>query len=325
MLRLGGTPEPIRWTRSDDFAIPNLMIKHTIHEHWLDGLHGPMRYWQSEPNHGLPVVFVHGYGAMIEHWQAIARPIAREHTFIALDLYYFGKSKIPSRRPERQIWADQIAELIAVTCSEPPIVVGHSMGGMAAVQLAQDYPHFVRGLVLVASTGISYPGFQPSPLDQALFGVTSAPMIGEMITGVVANRIGVSRFLSTAYYNQKQVTRHLINQFTRPLQRAGGQQAYLSVTRVFPELYLDTERGPLDIPALLIWGKHDRSVPVELATQFKQQLLPQAQIAIMPGTAHCPFDEAPQQFCNVLLPWLNQVRNDSTGSTDVAKLTPPAL
>jgi pimeloyl-ACP methyl ester carboxylesterase len=285
------------------------MIKHTIQEHWLDGLHGPMRYWQSQPRHGLPVVFVHGYGAMIEHWQAVTRPVAREHTFIALDLYYFGKSKIPSKRPTRKIWADQIAELIAVTCPEPPIVVGHSMGGMAAVQLAQDYPDFVRGLVLVAPTGLTYPGYQPSPLDNAIFGVTSAPMIGEVITGVVANRIGVSRFLSTAYYNQKQITPHLIKQFTRPLQRAGGQQAYLSVTRVFPELYLDIDRGMLDIPALLIWGQHDRSVPFALAEQFKQKLLPQAQITQLPNTAHCPFDETPRQFCDVLLPWIKQVQH----------------
>jgi pimeloyl-ACP methyl ester carboxylesterase len=292
------------------------MITHTIHQHWLDGLHGPMRYWQSAPKQGVPVVFVHGYGAMIEHWQAVARPVAQEHTFIALDLYYFGQSKIPSRRPERKIWADQIAELIAVTCSEPPIVVGHSMGGMAAVQLAQDYPQFVRGLVLVAPTGISYPDYQPSPLDQALFGVTSAPMIGEMITGVVANRIGVSRFLSNAYYDQKQVTPRLIKQFTRPLRRFGGQQAYLAVTRVFPDLYLDTQRGPLDVPTLLIWGKHDRSVPIELAEQFKQQLLPNAELVTIPNTAHCPFDEAPQQFCEVLLPWLNRLQSTSIGARE---------
>ncbi|NTW03086.1 MAG: alpha/beta hydrolase, partial [Oscillochloris sp.] len=67
------------------------------------------------------------------------------------------------------------------------------------------------------------------------------------------------------------------------------------------------EKGKVEVPTLLIWGERDASIPPQLAEYFKQTLLPQAEIAIIPESGHCPFDETPQEFCDILLPWLEQV------------------
>jgi pimeloyl-ACP methyl ester carboxylesterase len=280
--------------------------RHTITERWLDGLHGAVRYWHSAPQQRLPVLLIHGYGAMIEHWQAVMRPIARQHTMLALDLHNFGQSAIV-KQPSRQLWAEQCAELISAACHGPAVVVGHSMGGSVAAQLAQSYPQLVRGLVLVDSTGLNDPTNQPSTLDNAIFSLARAPGVGELLAGLAANKQGARQGLLAAYYRKEKVTPELVEQFSRPLRRPGGPAAYLAATRAFPDLFLDAKPGDISCPALLIWGEHDRSVPPALAAYFKRTLLPQAEIAIIPASGHCPFDETPQPFCDILLPWLSRV------------------
>lgn len=288
------------------------MTTYTINEHYLEGQHGPMRYWASAPQHGLPVVLIHGYGAMIEHWRAVMRPIAARHSLTAVDLHYFGQSAIPSVPPSRKLWADQVAELIATTCAGPAIVVGHSMGGMVAAQLAQDYPWLVRGLVLANSTGLNDPQNQPSAFDQAIFGLIRSSGVGDILAGLVGNRVGAQQGLRSAYYRKERVTPALVEQFTAPLRRPGGPQAYLAVSRAFPTLFLDAKPGSITAPTLLLWGEHDGAVPPALAAYFQRMLVPQADIVILPDVGHCPFDEDPDAFATTLLAWIERLVIDSS-------------
>ncbi len=280
------------------------MNTNTIVERWFAGRYGAVRYWESGPKRGLPVLLIHGYGAMIEHWRAIMRPIAEQHTLYALDLHFFGRSAIPSEPPSRDLWAAQVAEFIAAVCPGPAIVVGHSMGGMVAAQLTISYPFLVQGLVLTATTGLNDSRNQPSTLDNFFFSVARAPGIGETLAGVIANERGARQGLLAAYYRKERVTPELVEQFAAPLRRPGGPAAYLAVTRAFPRLFLAAERGAIKVPTLLLWGAEDRSVPVALAEYFKRTLIPQADIAIIPESGHCAFDETPEACLEILLPWI---------------------
>lgn len=280
------------------------MSTNTIVERWFEGRYGAVRYWESAPQRGSPVLLIHGYGAMIEHWRAIMRPIAERHTLYALDLHFFGRSDIPAEPPSRELWANQVAEFIAAVCPGPAIVAGHSMGGMVAAQLAISYPFLVRGLALVDATGLNDPTNQPSALDNFFFTVARAPGIGETLAGLVANDRGARQGLLAAYYRKERVTPELVEQFAAPLRRPGGPAAYLAVTRAFPRLFLDAERGAISAPTLLLWGAEDRSVPPALAHYYQRTLIPQADIAIIPASGHCPFDETPEAFLDILLPWM---------------------
>lgn len=284
------------------------MTTHSISEYWLEGLYGPMRYWHSAPRHGLPIFLIHGYGGMIEHWRSVMRPIAQHHSVIAPDLYFFGQSAIPYVQPSRHLWSDQIAELIAEVAHGPAILIGHSMGGMVAAQTAHDYPKLVRGLVLVNSTGLNGPKNLPLPIDfDDLFrNVMQSPGIGEMFANLLGNTIGARQGLFSTYHRKERITPELIEQFSAPLRRKGGREAYLAVSRTFPELFLNFQKGDVSVPTLLIWGERDTSVPPKVATAFKNSLFPQAEISFIPESGHCPFDETPEEFCNILLPWLAQ-------------------
>ncbi|MCU0490373.1 MAG: alpha/beta fold hydrolase [Chloroflexaceae bacterium] len=277
--------------------------RYSITERYTEGPYGPVRYWESEPKQGLPVVLVHGYGALIEHWRRVMRPIASVHSLYAIDLYNFGYSARLKVPPSKDIWAQQLASFVEKVIGQPAVIVGHSMGGMAAIQCAANHPQWVKGLVSVCNSGILNPERPPSDLDMFLFQATSAPLVGELIAALAANELAVRQGLNAAYFRKERVTPELVEAFVGPIRRY-GTGSYLAVTRSFNNLVLDVPAGRITAPALLIWGAEDRSIPPTIAPLVQQRILPQAPLEIIPQSGHCPFDETPDEFCNILLPWL---------------------
>ena len=48
-------------------------------------------------------------------------------------------------------------------------------------------------------------------------------------------------------------------------------------------------------------------MPPALGAYFKRTLLPQAELAVIPESGHCPFDETPEAFLDLLLPWIERL------------------
>jgi pimeloyl-ACP methyl ester carboxylesterase len=104
---------------------------------------------------GPPVVFVHGLFGQGKNWTTIAKALADGHRVTLLDLPNHGHSP----------WTDRVdyldmAELVAAeleTLGEPATLVGHSMGGKVAMQLALRRPELLRALVVVDIAPVSYP------------------------------------------------------------------------------------------------------------------------------------------------------------------------
>jgi pimeloyl-ACP methyl ester carboxylesterase len=280
--------------------------RYQVSEQYLEGAHGPMRYWASAPRQGLPLLFIHGYGALIEHWRPIMRQVARRHSFYALDLYGFGYSARPAGLSTRERWAEQAATFISEVIGEPAVVIGHSMGGVAASELARSRPELTRALVLVNSSGMQ-PYERPlTPTDRALLGLIGAPLLGETVAGIFGNEWGVRQSLLASYHRKERVTPELVKTFAGPLQRYGAG-SYLNTTRNAENLVIKLRAGEYERPALLIWGAEDRAIPPSDAEAIKRHVLPHAEVALLPDSGHCPFDETPEAFCEALLPWVDQL------------------
>jgi pimeloyl-ACP methyl ester carboxylesterase len=283
--------------------------RYNVTEHYLQGEYGPMRYWSSAPRQGLPVLFIHGYGALIEHWRPIMRPVVREHSFFALDLYGFGYSARPTGLSTRERWANQAATFIDAVIGEPAIIVGHSMGGVVATELARRHPALVRGLVLVNSSGMQ-PYERPlTQTDRFMLGLIGAPLLGETVAGVFANEWGVRQGLLASYHRKERVTPELVQTFAGPIRKYGAG-SYLATTRNSENLVIALQPGEYQGPSLLIWGAEDRSIPPSDADAIKRLVLPQAEIALLADSGHCPFDETPEAFCDALLPWLGRLAQE---------------
>jgi pimeloyl-ACP methyl ester carboxylesterase len=104
---------------------------------------------------GPRVVFVHGLFGQGKNWTTIARGLAGNHRVTLLDLPNHGHSPWT----ERVDYLD-MAELVATELEqfgEPVTLVGHSMGGKVAMQLALRRPELLRALVVVDIAPVSYP------------------------------------------------------------------------------------------------------------------------------------------------------------------------
>lgn len=281
-------------------------IRRSINEHYFTGPLGPVRYWSSAPQQGLPIVLIHGYGALIEHWKPVMRAIARRHTLYALDLYGFGYSARPAGTPGKVRWAEQVAAFVAEVVGRPAVIVGHSMGGVVATEVARSFPQHTHALVLVNSSGLQNLDRPLSPTDRFLLGLIGAPFFGETMAGLMGNPWGVRQALRQAYHRKERVTPELVATFSGPLRRYGAG-SYLAVSRNMEGLTIRLQPGEITVPSLLIWGAEDESLPPAHGEMIQQRMLPQAELRILPDSGHCPFDETPQEFCDVLLPWLNRL------------------
>jgi pimeloyl-ACP methyl ester carboxylesterase len=104
---------------------------------------------------GPRVVFVHGLFGQGKNWTTIAKGLADSHRVTLIDLPNHGHSP----------WTDRVdyldmAELVATELEqlgEPVTLVGHSMGGKVAMQLALRRPELLRALVVVDIAPVSYP------------------------------------------------------------------------------------------------------------------------------------------------------------------------
>jgi pimeloyl-ACP methyl ester carboxylesterase len=280
-----------------------------MQEHWLQGAHGSIRCQASTQQHGLPLLLIHGYGAPLEHWNRVLPLLQAQHTPYMFDLYNFGFSAGLNTTPRKEIWSAQAAHVIQQLIGQPVVAVGHSMGGMVAAQLAYEYPHLVRALVLVNSAGQSITS-PIAPFQQNLFGLkletALLPGMGQLLQGFeqATGSWVMQQSLRTSYYRQDRITPDLVEAFSAPLRKPGRLEEYMAVLNEGERLVLDFPPGAVQQPSLIIWGGADYAMPPVMATTFRWSLLPEAELHIIPQTGHSPFDEDPHAFCEVLQPWL---------------------
>lgn len=96
------------------------------------------------------VLFLHGIGNSGESWQRVIQDLPSDIRVVVIDLLGFGKSPRPgwaiynAKTQARSV----IATFLKLNIRQPVIIVGHSLGGLVAVEVAHRYPLIVRSLVL---------------------------------------------------------------------------------------------------------------------------------------------------------------------------------
>lgn len=100
---------------------------------------------------GQPLLFIHGLGSSSRDWEYQLPFFALRYQTIAFDLRGHGRSQKPPGPYSMSLFAKDTAELIKSLGIAPVHVVGISLGGMIAFQLAVDHPELIRSLVIVNS------------------------------------------------------------------------------------------------------------------------------------------------------------------------------
>lgn len=100
---------------------------------------------------GKTIVLVHGWGCNRKFFKPQVDALSAHHRVISLDLRGHGMSDAPDQDYTMQVFADDIAWLCARLGVRKPMLVGHSMGGNAILELAARHPDVAGGIVLIDS------------------------------------------------------------------------------------------------------------------------------------------------------------------------------
>lgn len=104
---------------------------------------------------GAPLIILHGLFGSARNWAGISKHLAKTHRVYTLDLRNHGSSGQTSSMTYSEMAAD-VAEFLHARNISAPIVMGHSMGGKVAMQLALEDPDVLKGLLVVDIAPVSY-------------------------------------------------------------------------------------------------------------------------------------------------------------------------
>jgi pimeloyl-ACP methyl ester carboxylesterase len=147
-----------------------------MRETMIDGLAGPVRALEDGSGDGVPVLFIHSFAGSSAQWSPQLKHASQTRRAVAIDLHGHGRSDASTGAPyDVGSFADDIAAAAEGLDLERFVLVGHSLGGAAAISYAADYPQRVAGLVLVAT-----PGRLPDEQVRGILGSLSRDYDGTM-------------------------------------------------------------------------------------------------------------------------------------------------
>ena len=253
------------------------------------------------------IVFVHGLSGSWQNWLAQLPDFAASHRVLALDLPGFGRSPMPRQEISIAGYARILDGLLAARGIDAAVVVGNSMGGFIAAELAIAVPQRVERLVLVSAAGLST--YNEPQATRAL------PMLrrGErLLAATTAWAAARSDTLTRRPRLRRELLRLVAAHPERlPAALAAEQMRGAGTPGFFDALasilgYDMRERLPeIACPTLVVWGDRDRLISVRDADTF-EQLIPNARKVVFPDTGHVAMLERPAQFNALLEDFLNE-------------------
>ena len=264
-------------------------------------VHGHRRAYRMM-GEGPPVLLLHGIGDSSRGWRPLMPALAEHYTVIAPDLLGHGESAKPRADYSVAAYANGMRDLLEILGVERATIVGHSLGGGVAAQLAYQYPGRCERLVLVATGGVSREVSPILRIAAAPFAELSLPVVHLSPTriGVVAALQVLKRIGSDLGKDADEVNRVL-----RGLPTGEARSAFTHTLRSVVDwrgqivTMLDRSYLVDDIPLLVMWGDRDSIIPVAHAYKV-QEALPGAQLEIFPGAGHFPHHADPDRFIELL-------------------------
>jgi pimeloyl-ACP methyl ester carboxylesterase len=257
-----------------------------------------------EQGQGAPVILVHGLAASLHDWDYLLPELAAAgyHGY-ALDLLGHGESPKPDSRTYKTKWVYKhfVQWLDSLELSEPPIFIGHSLGGYLCLRYAIRNPEKVRALVL------TNPFYKLSQLPSILRRTYRRPTINAFV---------VER-------TPEWIFRWIIDLTNFALGRTGGSdltlsdsvrmQTALDYKRTAPGAFnipntvrdLTFELPRVTMPALVLWGDRDQTLAPS-SFPILVRGLPNAHGQSLSG-GHVPHQSNPTEYNRLVLEFLKSL------------------
>jgi pimeloyl-ACP methyl ester carboxylesterase len=262
---------------------------------------------------GPALVFLHGLGASWQSWLENIPEFARDHRVVAMDLPGFGYSELPDQDISIEYYANWTFRLLDVLGIDEGAVVGNSMGGFIAAEMAIRRPERVQRLAVVSAAVFWQTYRRAQPLVQ-LARLSDAIVARALmrVSDDVATRPRLRSWaLATAGFRYPHlIDKELAHEMVRSARRTDGFLPALEALADFP---LEEELPKISCPALIVWGAHDTLVPVKDAKRM-EELIPDSRRVVFERTGHVAMLERPERFNRLLREFLDEEPEQREGA-----------
>jgi 3-oxoadipate enol-lactonase len=273
-LRLPGTPGvgPTRFARNDSVALA-----------------------YDVRGRGSPLVLIQGMGVGRWGWEPVADRLARRFQVITIDNRGIGASDTPPGHYSTRVMADDVLAVLDHAGVQQASVVGTSLGGMIAQELALAHPERVDKLVLVATIP-GGPRSRPMPL-----GTTYLFAWAPFLTSQAKLREFVQMTLGpTTLRRRPKIGRRLAARKLAHPQSESAWRAQTAAGVLFNPL---GRQRRITQPTLILQGTADQVVNPDNAGVLAG-LLPNARVELFDGVGHLLYWEQPKRFVRVATDFL---------------------
>jgi len=246
---------------------------------------------------GDPIYLLHGWALNSRVWDAVLPELTQHGKVIAIDLPGHGKSDLPANGLyDLDTVTDEVKQILETNA----IVVGWSLGGLVALNLACRYPEMIQKLVLVAGS----PQFVRSEDWPNAVGKN-------VIDGFAQNllsdyRSTILRFLAIQALGSDQA-KYAIREMREKVFING--EPHLTALQEGLNLLINTNlRSALSsirCPSLIVLGGKDTLIPANTGADTAN-LLANSQLAIIDGAGHAPFISHTEEFLRIIATFVNE-------------------
>jgi pimeloyl-ACP methyl ester carboxylesterase len=280
-----------------------LVVPSDVRRHEIDTDDGA-RLHVVERGEGPAIVLLHGLLLSSDIWVHQLTDLADRHRVVAIDLRGHGRSTAGERAITIEAMADDVCRVLDTLGVRQALLVGHSMGGMVALQVAYDLAPARRGELL---SGVAVVSSAASPLfavpGSAHIAKVGKPAWSQLL--LAAERLGV--WAIPAEDLRWWLTRLSFGPDPNPAQVRFTEQLHHSVSastvaQLLPGVAtfdLSSEIADIDAPVLVVVGSKDRLTPPRHARQLASAL-PRAELVELPRCGHTPMLERRREFSRLL-------------------------
>jgi pimeloyl-ACP methyl ester carboxylesterase len=277
----------------------------TDHPDWMDvDWHRHLRWVRVQGRlvnvldigEGPAIVLLHGLAGCWQNWLETIPALARDHRVIAIDFPGFGQSEMPSEPISIPGYTRMLDELFAALQIATATIVGNSMGGVVASDMAIRFPHRVERLVLVAAAGLSMEhmlnernrGLRARIENFLFFGLGHLAERTDIV--VRSPRLRRGLLLLVVAHPERLPGRLVLEQVN-----GAGKPGFRSALDAMARYPIRDRLGEIDLPTLVVWGELDRLVPLRDADEFAW-LISGARKIVYEDTGHMVMLERPERF-----------------------------
>lgn len=261
---------------------------------------GPIEYFESRHGKRERLLFLPGFADYKENFYTCAQFFSREYDIVVPDLPGFGQSfRHHEQLYNLKNYKRWLTDFINHIGWDDFHLVGNSLGGAVAIEIALEMPERIKSLTLADPGGVVFNDrnsiYQEFVNGRVLFRINTPQRFEYFLDRVFSKRPIIPPFVKDYLY--KEFSSHgewnckMLSDMIEGIIDLNDPR--------MKEVVLNERIKELSVPTLVIWGEVDSFFPVSTAS-FMQREIPNCEMHIIEGCGHGPQVEAPYTFARVV-------------------------